>query len=102
MGYYTEYSLTHNQLDIEQAEAITRYIDEDESLRYAIEEGQATKWYAHEEGMRRMSLAFPSVTFILKGHGEEYGDDWRKTFLGGSVIRKERGSLVWTDVEVSK
>ena len=44
-----------------------------------------TKWYEHEEDMKRVSKAFPETLFILEGNGEEKGDIWRKYFKNGKV-----------------
>lgn len=45
----------------------------------------ATKWYEHENHMRKISLQYPDVIFELKGEGEESGDIWVKYFVNGKM-----------------
>jgi hypothetical protein len=44
-----------------------------------------TKWYEHEEHMRKISLQYPDVIFELRGEGEESGDIWVKYFVNGKM-----------------
>ena len=41
------------------------------------------KWYDWDTDMRCLSNKFPTVTFTLKGEGEESGDLWIAYYLGG-------------------
>ncbi len=51
------------------------------------------KWYEHEEHMAAISAAFPKMTFVLEGTGEEHGDIWVKVFKGGSMALSEKAVL---------
>lgn len=52
------------------------------------------KWYNWREDMTELSKRFPSIGFILYGEGEERGDDWMATFLGGKS-EVSYGSIVY-------
>jgi hypothetical protein len=49
----------------------------------------ATKWYDWHTDMTKLSKTFPTVTFTLKGEGEEAGDVWVAYFLNGKSIRHQ-------------
>jgi len=88
MGYYTNYQLEY-KAELEIEEAIKEWIHQKEGTRYAIEECQETKWYSWEKDMVELSLRFPSVSFTLRGQGEENEDMWIAHFKNGkSHIRK--------------
>ena len=105
MGYYTTY-----ELEIEgQGEKWVQGVDEaGNSVRVnighdhaAIEheivqasgysslfEGEAIKWYGHDEEMRAISRKYPDLLFTLTGVGEESGDMWRCYYQAGKCQRE--------------
>jgi hypothetical protein len=46
--------------------------------------------YSHDfEGlMENLSAAFPSITFYVRGIGEEYGTVWLRQFRGGKTTAR--------------
>jgi len=94
MGYYTEYSLEHNA-DSKVATEMEIYQSKNENMKCALREMQAMKWYGWEKDMVAMSLAFPNITLILEGHGEEFGDIWRVTFHNGNIVLREKGKILF-------
>lgn len=86
MGYYTRYKL---EWDLpENWPAIAYYISQHED-EFGVDEDGAPldecKWYEHEATMRALSKAFPLVTFILSGEGEEQPDMWKQRWKNGEV-----------------
>lgn len=83
MGYYTQYSI---QAPIE---LIKELREESEGAKYALdEEGgteEDTKWYSHEEDMKKFSKKYPEQLFILEGIGEGSDDVWKKYFKNGKM-----------------
>ena len=60
----------------------------------------STKWYEHEDDVKRLSRMFPDVLFTLSGEGEENGDTWMfycRNGQGTRVVPK----VVWPDVDPS-
>lgn len=74
---------------IPPSKMISEYIEKNKDAFYAIDEyGESqdtAKWYDHEDSMKALSKAFPSVLFTLNGEGEESGDLWNKYFLNGKM-----------------
>lgn len=92
MGYYTAFSLTAtNENGYNDSELIAQIWeemdDQDSSFCIALNEDggseEPTKWYDHEEDMRKISARHPGVLFALKGEGEEAGDIWIRYFKAG-------------------
>jgi len=84
VGYYTEYNLSYDTPP-DLRELVEKYIKENKELDYALNERQPTKWYKWEKDMQAMSNYFPSITFILEGHGEEFDDIWRASCKNGEI-----------------
>lgn len=96
MGYYTNYKIDivkHNsKIDVtdnnfvltivSRLTEISNYNFTDDITLYGV------KWYEWEEHMKKLSLEFPSVIFIVDGEGEEYGDLWRAYITDGKVQRE--------------
>lgn len=63
------------------------------------------RWYNHESDMTEFSKLYPTVTFKLKGVGEEQLpekiDMWVKYFKNGKMV-EYRPELVWPVVNLSE
>ena len=85
MGYWTHHELKVDEGDIgyhaEQIVKLTPYAD--------IFDGEAVKWYDHEEHMRTYSKLHPETLFTLKGEGEEIEDVWIEYHKNGRMQRVE-------------
>lgn len=89
MGYQTDYRL--ELPDQDNATKVWLLCDLRESCdeaEYALTEaggpsGEESRWYEHEDDMRKFSLKHPSVLMVLSGEGESSGDIWTKYFWGG-------------------
>ena len=99
MGYYTRYSIKHDEIN----PAVTDVIDE------ALEKiwdgyspfDEECKWYEHEDDMKEFSKRFPNVLFTLSGEGEEAGDIWKKYFKNGKV-QVSKARIIVDDFEESE
>ena len=73
------------------SEEVISYIILHEEINYAIENldefGEETKWYSHENDMRKLSNKFRDVLFELEGEGEESGDMWKEYYKNGKMQR---------------
>ncbi len=85
MGYMTRFCLSWEPHESEPE----IFIKANQKDYYGISpDGEAAdecKWYDHEKDMKRLSEAFPAITFILEGEGEEQGDVWKKRFINGEM-----------------
>ena len=84
MGYYTQFQLEYEP----ELDEIRDVLKDNKFCPYSplydvFCEGEPTKWYDHEDNMRRLSSMFPDVLFTVKGVGEEMPDIWVKYFKGG-------------------
>jgi hypothetical protein len=109
MGYYTSYELridpperTDEVAAYVEAQGLTDDLYGLDWFRAAdgfVPTYDAVKWYGHQEDMVHLSRAFPLVTFVLSGDGEEQGDVWRKRFRNGKVDVQTAPPVVWPDWE---
>lgn len=108
MGYYTTYILNveMDTVDPVQRESLQEnirrtsdyyHLFRDYKLGYSFET-EPIKWYGHDSDMLKLSSMYPSVEFILEGHGEERADIWRKYYKNGKVKRVEP-EVVWPNRE---
>ena len=89
MGCYTAYTLrAPGNLEME-AGIIEAFRADCEDAAYALNENgnpkEYSKWYEHEEDMKKLSRKYPDVLLLLEGSGEGPCDRWKKYFLGGKV-----------------
>lgn len=100
MGYYTTYELSiegkgenwvHGVDESGKTvrvnigydhEAIEREIVE-QSGYSSLFDGEAIKWYDHDDEMKQISKKYPDLVFTLVGVGEESGDMWCKYYQAG-------------------
>lgn len=86
MGYYTTYALTVKQGD---PFLIPDFITSNKEAAYALQENgyalQESKWYEHEQDLKKFSKEHPDTLFELSGQGEDSGDIWKKYFKGGKM-----------------
>lgn len=73
MGYYTDYDISKNSEEIQ--EAILEHS--------GYSELWGVKWYDCRKHMADVSLLFPDTTLHVKGDGEENGDIWQAWYLNG-------------------
>jgi hypothetical protein len=88
MGYNTKYTLTLDQP--ERVKEINEHIEALKLFEFELYPDRdnwygESKWYDHEEDMRKISRIFPDVVFALQGVGEEYPDIWVKYFQNGKM-----------------
>ena len=95
MGYYTSFNLTISQLDSKPFPESDRKLLSKELERMNVFElgdfdnpflsdfDAYNKWYECEEDMRLLSSKFPTLLFILNGHGEDSEDIWVAYFVDG-------------------
>ena len=83
MGYYTRYKLTLHEPSSfvgREEELIAGFRKACDGAEFALTEHgnsyEATKWYSHDEDLRKFSRMYPDVVFKLTGEGEESGDQW--------------------------
>lgn len=90
MGYYTKYSASFtpqtNEV-VQHIEQWKRSDDYDEGTFYNawVDQTDRTKWYDHDDFMKKLSKQFPNVVFILEGEGEGPEDIWKKYYKDGKV-----------------
>ena len=93
MGYYTYYDLEMHPAQTEDRwNEIRRAILAEiyECAPADVTEAEiecflqdSLKWYNYDEDMRRISLAYPDITFVLSGEGEEVEDMWKAYYNNG-------------------
>ena len=115
MGYYTSF-----QLSVKNVRSAGEYRALYEALEpfgvFDLEPepqyGLATfyssdtyKWYDFEEDMEKISQAFPHMTFMLEGNGEDYDDYWIEYFQDGnhelcvgSFTYPDPVTIPWNDI----
>lgn len=83
MGYYTRFKLSTKP---KTAGILDEQADGDQRIRDLVgDNAEETKWYEHDEDLRRISAKYPGVLFTLRGEGEEAGDVWVKYFRDGKM-----------------
>ena len=99
MGYYTKHSLNYvlkngKKVGVELENKIWKYIKNHHYMKYALNKDYVSesKWYDEEQHMRKMSIEFPEILFIISGEGEEAGDIWKAYYLNGKR-KYEEGEL---------
>lgn len=99
MGYMTMYTMEAKNCPPEAVKKIDQWLDEQEILDYALLEADVfagcahywwdcagkCSWYDHAEDMKALSEAFPEVTFLLHGEGEDQGDVWNLHCQNGDL-----------------
>ena len=98
MGYYTRYRLGASKKGVpttrkEIIEAFRKVnSNEYEGFETWVEDlidgsSEETKWYEHEDEMRKVSKLLPGVILVLDGEGEGDGDIdvWKKYFKDGKM-----------------
>lgn len=105
MGYYTYHSLTIEPDDDDLLRQIITSESEESEIRYALEDdgrtSQSTKWYCHDNDMRKLSQKWPNVTFHLHGEGEENDDIWTATYRDG-LCHHRRAQITIEDFDPQK
>lgn len=109
MGYYTYYNIEayENTASIseEREKEICKFMRENESFDYFYQANaerfydffyESIKWYDHDEDMIEISKAFPTVTFVLYGEGEERDDNWIAYYKNGEM-EQVNGTIVYED-----
>lgn len=96
MSYYTDYEIEVVG-EIDTNEFAAKFKEETGYELHAMCL-QGVKWYTHRENMITLSKLYPSVLFILEGHGEEQGDDWRMYFKNGNT-KKVSPTITWPVVD---
>lgn len=115
MGYCTSYRLEVgspsgvNKALVDQSLPgllIARLRLNSECAEYALDEdgtcGESSKWYDHEDDMKKFSKENPGVLFTLHGEGEESGDVWTKYFFNGKMQVEKQPKWVPPPFDKSK
>ncbi len=103
MGYLTNYEISANTEDGQVLNAIGELYEglfKDSAHIYngcIIATGsESVKWYDHASDLKKLSIKYPTVKFVLEGVGEDQGDLWQKIFLGGKM-KYLVPEIVWPD-----
>lgn len=93
MGYITVYdiALIGSEKDKKafQKDLLAKY-DDDEELKSFFKYGWLDgKYYDLEEDIRNIAENYPNLFIILKGDGEESGDQWEHRFKGKDEERHQ-------------
>lgn len=57
------------------------------------------EWYFMKDDMKKVSLEFPQVTFLVEGSGEELGDLWKAVFKNGKY-KIVKPVITWPDLSL--
>ena len=96
MGYITNYHLDaydgDEPVEYDQWKQLVNNITDkslsNDNLLLDIytDEGVNCKWFKHYEYMVKLSLYFPTFTFVITGEGEEHDDYWSETWKNGARL----------------
>ena len=85
MGYYIDFFLTTNDLDVDDETFINELNEVTGYDWYSeLSLGEA-KWYNWQEDMVKISRNHPNTFFVLEGDGEEKGDQWKAYIKNGKM-----------------
>ena len=123
MGYYTSYNLGVHKKGPPREKKDTDFDDPfgeevvggnnpiadlrgfSDEAKYAIDDrgwcNDQTKWYDHDDDMKKLSKMYPGWIFKLHGEGEETGDLWNKYFKDGKEQYCE-GKVVYPPYDESE
>lgn len=103
MGYYTDYSITvENIRNEDEFILISHHLKERSGYEFEMSELpplsdeetiiaefrlQEAKFYEYKEVFMFLSKKYPHVLFDVYGEGEESGDVWKHRFFGGADER---------------
>lgn len=102
MGYTTIYHLTvydKQELDFKQWKTLVlslkaQSFDKNHLLAMYEKPGVSYRWYDHAEDMSKLSLIFPTLTFVISGKGEDESDYWEENWeCGKRVTYNGQGSM---------
>ena len=90
MGYYTTYSLTHEEGPREQFKKMLEDIDammgDNEMSSF---ESINAKWYSYEMDIKQLSLKYPDIIFRVNGDGEDSDDLWQDFWHAGKCFSEK-------------
>jgi hypothetical protein len=110
MGYYTNFTI---EIKDAPCSPVTRYDLDLIAVRFKEVSHQSfyvegsslgldeSKWYRHEEDLKRISLEYPSYLFTVYGEGEDTEDLWVKYFLNGKM-QSEKAEITYKEFDASK
>ena len=87
MGYYTDYTVSWDDPNLETIDVYDETIENGDQL-YSV------KWYEHDSDMKAISQEYPNVKFTLTGTGEEPPDFWKRVYLNGENIESKHGEVI--------
>ena len=97
MDYYTSYTLDVKGVNPEDMSALYAALSGAALIGYVFNEApwvdshgvieyysdDATKWYDHDDDIKRISALFPNAVFKLHGEGDDCGDIWDTYYYNG-------------------
>lgn len=106
MGYYTKYTIIaetewKDRNDAFFAEIERRLCDLGIGYNQDTHSTEPTKWYEHEEDMRKLSSEFPTVMFKVYGNGENDEDIWVRYYIDGKM-QHEMAVIQYPDFDKRK
>lgn len=91
MGYITDYDISSNSQEIQ--EAIEK--------QSGYDDFQSIKWYEWENDVKTVSLQFPDEVIEIYGEGESSGDIWKAYVKNGKSFTTE-AKITFEDFDESK
>lgn len=95
MAYYTDYDISENSEEIQEA------IEEKSSYGGWYDGRLNAEWDQCEEDCKGVSLSFPDQVIIVKGEGEVQGDIWKAYFKNGKM-QACKGVITYPEFDESK
>lgn len=86
MGYYTDFTL---KVEPESERDTVMAVGTKRNEWFKDVFNDRCKWYDWADEMRAISAALPDVVIHLHGEGEEGGDIWDATFVGGKMHHRK-------------